>query len=331
MIRTCVLKTNGELLYDLPLEHINNEEIEWYWIDFAEPNDKEKELLSHAFQFHPLAIEDCLDQLIGRPKLDFYDQYYFFLVHALDPKTYEAREVDVFINDRMIVTFHNISVSELNHVWEELKGNGKLRQGPVFIFHRLIDRFVDELFPPVYHIEDQLNRVDEETDNYSGNELIDRLFDIRHDMAKLRQSIFPMRDLVYRMLNSTRLEFMNEHQIYFRDVYDHLLKLAEMLESYRDFSSDLRDNYVSVNSNKMNNIMMTLTVITTIFMPLTFIAGIYGMNFKYMPELQYRYGYFIVIGIMFTIALFMVTMFNKKGWLRITKKQRKSRRKITFK
>ncbi|OZI12308.1 magnesium and cobalt transport protein CorA [Bacillaceae bacterium SAS-127] len=331
MIRTCVLTKDGELIYDLPLQQINKEELEWCWVDFAEPTDEEQQLFSQAFQFHPLAIEDCLDQLVGRPKLDFYDQYYFFLVHTVDPNTYKAREVDVFVNERMIVTFHNISAPELNYVWEELKGVEKLRQGPVFILHRLIDRFVDEFFPLVYQIEDQLNRVDEETDNYSGNELIDRLFDIRHDMAKLRQSIFPMRDLVYRVLNSTRLEFMNDHQIYFRDVYDHLLKLAEMLESYRDFSSDLRDNYVSVNSNKMNNIMMTLTVITTIFMPLTFIAGIYGMNFNYMPELQHRYGYYIVIGMMFIIALFMAFMFNKKGWLFITPKKKKPRRKRTFK
>ncbi|WP_203362152.1 magnesium/cobalt transporter CorA [Bacillus sp. REN10] len=331
MIRTCALNTNGELLYDLSLEQINKEEIKWYWIDFAEPSAKEKEFFSHAFHFHPLAIEDCLDELVGRPKLDFYDQYYFFLVHALDLKTYKAREVDIFINDRMIVTFHNISVDELNHVWEELKQDKKLQQGTVLILHRLIDRFVDEFFPLVYEIEDQLNQIDEETDNYSGNELIDRLFDIRHDMAKLRQSIFPMRDLVYRMLNSTRLEFMNEHHIYFRDIYDHLLKLAEMLESYRDFSSDLRDNYVSVNSNKMNEVMMTLTVITTIFMPLTFIAGIYGMNFRYMPELENRYGYFVVIGIMLLISLIMIMMFNQKGWLRLSKKQKKTGRKVTFK
>ncbi|WP_100330739.1 magnesium/cobalt transporter CorA [Bacillus xiapuensis] len=331
MIRTCIKRTNGQLLYNAPLKEMKSKETIWYWVDFAEPDLKEQRLLNRAFQFHPLAVEDCLDALTGRPKVDFYDEHFFFLLHALNRDTLEGSEVDVFINERMLVTFHKQPVRELDKVWERINEDEMLQRGPAFILHSLIDSFVDEFFPPVYRIEDQLNNVDEETDNDSGNELIDRLFDIRHDMAKLRRSIFPMRDLVYRMLNSTRLEFMKDRHLYYRDVYDHLLKLVEMLESYRDFSSDVRDNYLSVNSDKMNKIMMTLTVITTIFMPLTFIAGIYGMNFSNMPELEYRYGYFITIGTMAVIALLMFLMFFKAGWLSFGKKNKKRKRKITFK
>jgi magnesium transporter len=133
-----------------------------------------------------------------------------------------------------------------------------------------------------------------------------------------------MRDLLYRMISSERLNYLKGQHLYFNDVYDHLLKLVEMLETYRDFSSDIRDNYLSVNSNNLNTTMMTLTVITTIFMPLTFIAGVYGMNFTNMPELNWRYGYFVVLAIMMVIALIMFRYFVEKGWLhRGGKKKRK--------
>jgi magnesium transporter len=120
-----------------------------------------------------------------------------------------------------------------------------------------------------------------------------------------------------------RLSYLKEQHLYFNDVYDHLLKLTEMLETYHDFSSDIRDNYLSVNSNNLNTTMMTLTVITTIFMPLTFIAGVYGMNFVHMPELNWRYGYFLVLALMMFIALGMFRYFVKKGWLRKGKKKGK--------
>ena len=192
--------------------------------------------------------------------------------------------------------------------------------------HRLIDTMVDEYFPPIYELENKLNAIEDNTKKESIAELIDQLFDLRNDLSKCRRTILPMRDLLYRMINSERLSYLKEQHLYFNDVHDHLLKLAEMLETYRDFSSDIRDNYLSVNSNNLNTTMMTLTVITTIFMPLTFIAGVYGMNFEYMPELSWRYGYFLVLGLMILIALMMFRFFVKKGWLHRGKKKKKKRR-----
>lgn len=124
-----------------------------------------------------------------------------------------------------------------------------------------------------------------------------------------------MRDLLYRMLNSERLRNFHKDKIYFSDIYDHLLKLSSMIESSREMTADIRDNYLSVNSAKMNRNMMVLTVITTIFIPLTFIAGVYGMNFRYMPELNWRYGYFAVWIVMLIIAITMYLWFKNKGWM----------------
>ncbi|KMY53460.1 metal transporter [Bacillus sp. FJAT-27231] len=322
MIKICMLKTNGQLVFDAPLEETKAKDTLWYWVDFFNPKEEEAKLLKRFFYFHPLAVEDCLDNQSGRPKLDFYENYAFFLVHALDKKEFEGKEIGVFMNKEMIVTVHQRPVNELDEVWRSIAENERLRQGPASILHRLIDRFVDEYFPLVYHVEDALNSIDEELDTNPRNNLIDRLFDIRHHMSKLRRTIIPMRDLLYRLLNSTRLEYIEDRHIYFGDIHDHLLKLVEMLESYREFSSDVRDSYLSVSSDKMNNIMMTLTIITTIFMPLTFIAGIYGMNFDNMPELHASYGYFLVLAVMAVIAAGMFFMFVKAGWLQLRNKKK---------
>ncbi|MDQ0214829.1 magnesium transporter [Oikeobacillus pervagus] len=331
MIRTCVLKKDGEVMYNVPLQDVKKTDVSWYWVDFSDTTRKEEKLLGHFFRFHPLAIEDCLDSRSERPKVDFYDTYFFFLVHAINQATLEAYEVDIFISDQFIVTFHKQQVRALNNLWDQIQKDDILKEGPFLVLHSIVDKLVDDYFPPVYRIEDQLNQIEDNTEDESINELMDKIFDIRHDMSKLRRSFIPMRDLLYRMLNSVRLESVHKHKLYFHDIYDHLIKLVEMLESYREFSSDIRDNYLSISSNRMNTTMMTLTVITTIFMPLTFIVGIYGMNFDHMPELHFKYGYFFILGIMSLIALIMVTIFMKVGWLRLGKKKLKGKRKIQLK
>ncbi|GAB7387092.1 hypothetical protein BSNK01_09280 [Bacillaceae bacterium] len=138
-------------------------------------------------------------------------------------------------------------------------------------------------------------------------------------MLKLRREIDSSRDLLFHILNSERLNGFAEYREYFTDIHDHLLKLSEMIESSREITSDMRDSYLSINSDRMNTIMMTLTVITTIFIPLTFIAGIYGMNFEYMPELKWRYGYFMVLGIMAILGTGMFFWFKRRGWFDIYK------------
>lgn len=323
VIKICAITINNELILNLSLEAIYDSNIAWVWVDFFKPNKEEITYLEDFFKFHPLAIEDCLDNLNQRPKIDYYEKYQFIIIHALRKRDFRPIELDLFVGDRWIVTFHKEKVNELTAVWESLLSNHSLQQSPFFLMHKLIDKIVDEYFPPVYELENKLDAIEDNTKHESIAELIDQLFDLRSDLSKFRRTILPMRDLLYRMINSERLSYLKEQHLYFNDVYDHLLKLTEMLETYRDFSSDIRDNYLSVNSNNLNTTMMTLTVITTIFMPLTFIAGVYGMNFEYMPELGWHYGYFLVLALMMFIALMMFRYFVKKGWLRRGNKRKR--------
>lgn len=315
MIRIHAITKTKKLVSNLSLEEIQDSTIEWFWVDFYHPNEKEVNQMASYFKFHPLSIEDCLDNLKQRPKIDYHQNYEFIIVHSLQKKSLRPHELDIFVGEKWLVSFHIEDIPELSFVWEDFQKNETLQKGPFFLMHKLIDKLVDEYFPPIYELESKLNAIEDNTKNESIADLIDQLFDLRSDLSKLRRTIVPMRDLLYRMISSERLMFLKEQHLYFNDVYDHLMKLVEMLETYRDFSSDIRDNYLSVNSNNLNTTMMTLTVITTIFMPLTFIAGIYGMNFTNMPELNWHYGYFFVLAIMMMIALIMVRYFVKKGWL----------------
>lgn len=148
---------------------------------------------------------------------------------------------------------------------------------------------------------------------------MNEVFGIRSDLLKLRRTIIPMRDLLYRIVNTNMMKSDTNRQAYFNDIYDHLLKLTEIVESNRDMTADLRDSYQTLNSNRMNAIMMTLTIVSTIFIPLTFIVGVYGMNFDNMPELHWKYGYFGVLIFMGLLVSGMLLWFKHKGWFRIFK------------
>ncbi|SFA76922.1 MULTISPECIES: magnesium/cobalt transporter CorA [unclassified Bacillus (in: firmicutes)] len=328
MIKICALKGSGEVVNDLTLEETKNNDVKWFWVDFSVPTVDEQRLLASHFDFHPLSIEDCIDEFSQRPKLDFYEEYLFLVIHAVNEKAIMAEEVDIFVSEKFVVTFHKKELIEVEQMWDRLKNDKQMQEGPFSIMHAIIDKVVDDYFPSVYLIEEELNRIEDNSKDESMNDLMEQLFDLRTDLSRMRRSVIPMRDLLYRIVQSERLSFLKDRKVYFNDVHDHLLKIVEMIESYREFSSDIRDSYLSVNSNRMNSIMMTLTVITTIFMPLTFIAGVYGMNFTYMPELEWKYGYFFILIIMLLIAITMFIMFQAKGWFRFGKQPKKKSRHI---
>ncbi|XQY93244.1 magnesium/cobalt transporter CorA [Metabacillus sp. HB246100] len=318
MIRSVAIMKDKEVRYDLPLEELKNDQIQWFWVDFHAPTDDEVKVLSSYFKFHPLSIEDCIE-FVQRPKLDFYDDYFFIVIHAINHETLEADEVDLFVSSRSIVSFHKKPVKELLAIWNRIENEKSLKSNPMQIMYQIIDKVVDDYFPPIYKLEDLVNQVEDNTSDQTISELMEQVFDIRSELNKLRRTIVPMRDLLYRIISSSRLNSMKEKHIYFQDVYDHLLKLVEMIDANRELSSDIRDSYLSISSDRMNRVMMTLTVMSSIFLPLTFIAGLYGMNFRYMPELTGEYSYYIVLGIMALISVGMIWFFYKMGWFRFHK------------
>lgn len=316
MIRTIAVTNQFQLVKDVDARNLPNGDYQWFWLDFNQPTDEEIDLLREPFHFHPLAIEDCIHHL-QRPKMDYYDGYAFFVTQALNEKSIIREEIDFFLSRNYCVTFHHKPASIIDQVWERLLQSGNLEKwDPSHVLYHCLDSMVDNYFPHVNQIDDNLNEIDENSNGRSMEALLKDLFDTRHDLLSLRHTITPMRDLLYRIINSQRLTSIEGKIAYFSDIYDHLLKLTEMVEASRELTTDIRDSYISLNSNEANHVMKVLTVITTIFMPLTFIVGIYGMNFRFMPELNWKYGYFGALFLMLVIAVWMTVLFNKKGWFK---------------
>jgi magnesium transporter len=315
MIRTIAVSKKFELVKDLKISELISGDFQWYWIDFDQPSTDEIEFLRDPLDFHPLAIEDCILHL-QRPKLDHYEGYTFFVIQGLNQKTIKREEVDFFLSKKYVMTFHHLPSTEIDEVWKRFSLSTSVdKWDPSHVLYNVLDQMVDNYFPLVYQIEDTLNEIDENSKGRSMEELLENLFDTRHHLLSLRHTIGPMGDLVYRILNSQRLEAIQGKKEYFADIHDHLLKLTEMIEASRELTADIRDSYISLNSHQTNHVMKVLTVFTTIFMPLTFIAGVYGMNFRFMPELTWKYGYFGCLFFMLIVAVGMYWWFKKKRWV----------------
>ncbi|UXV30083.1 magnesium/cobalt transporter CorA [Mammaliicoccus sciuri] len=313
MIKTYYVNLNGELK-ETNLPKDISEEKKWIWVDLNEPTKEESEILVDYFNFHPLSVEDAT-QVQQRPKFKQYDDYQFIVFHALDLKTLESEEVDIFIGDDFIVTFHRERYEEIDTIKRKLFNETIEINEPKDILLHILDDIVDNYFPFIYDIEDKVfNFEDRHNLDITTKTLIDDTFDLRQELLIIKRTVQPMKDLVYRMREGKVLHLNEQQFLYITHINDHLMKQMEMVDSSREMTSDIRDNYISLNSFKMNNIMKILTIYSVVFMPLTLIAGIYGMNFTNMPELEWHDGYYIVLVIMAVIAIIMLIVFKKKRW-----------------
>lgn len=315
MIRCLLVTTDHQVVVDDGLGRIYAPDIKWYFVDFNQPTEQEKQQLISVFDFHPLALEDCF-QYLQRPKLEYYDGYSFFVLHALDTESLKGKEINLFVNENYVVSYHEQPSSEIDVVFQAFQRlHDDSEHWTIEIVHKIMDKIVDGYFPIVHALEDKIFALEGRYEQRGNDKrIMEEIFEIRSDLLVVARTLLPMRDLLYRVVESRRLAIHANKKAFFQDIYDHLLKLNEMIEYNREMTSEFRDNFISLNSYRMNNIMKTLTIFTTIFMPLTFIAGIYGMNFEHMPELTTRFGYFFTLGGMAVIALGMIVYFRKNHW-----------------
>ena len=302
MIRTLACTPDQKICVGTPLEQLKLEDYAWVWVDFNQPTKEESNLLDTRFNFHPLAIEDCLNTL-QRPKIDYYGDLQFFVLHAIDIETLKGSEVNVFMERNYVMSYHHQELTALDTAWEKVAQHGHEGElwsyGSIAITHMIMDTLVDQYFPAFFTMEDELANREKRDRDECVEKIMHQVFAMRRRLLTLWRTVVPMRDLLYRVVGSDHMQrHSDKHTLYFTDIYDHLLKLTDMLEANREMTADLRDSYISLNSNRMNSIMKTHTVVTTVFMPLTLIAGIYGMNFETMPELKWDHGYILVWGVM---------------------------------
>lgn len=226
MIKTIAINDEMEVVKDVSLSELISENYLWYWVDFDHSTKDEIKLLKNPFNFHHLAIEDCAHNL-QRPKLDYYEGYTFFITQALNPKTLSREEVNFFLGEKFIVTFHHKSSPEIEEVWQRLCTSKSVEKWtPSLVLYYVLDSIVDNYFPLVHHLEDTINEIDANSSKRKMEFLLKSLFELRQDLIILSQTVGSMRDLTYRMVNSHRLTGIQDKKEYFSDIYDHLLKIA---------------------------------------------------------------------------------------------------------
>jgi magnesium transporter len=285
------------------------------WLDIEGPSEEEFSLLTDIFSFHPLAIEDSKVRF-HLPKINDYGNYLFLIWHAVQdvPSTpkLETAEVDIFISNNYLVTIHAEAVPYINELREKcLKNADLMKSGTDRLLHDLLDNLVDEYFKVIDRISDRIDALEDVIFKESTEDHIKELFVLKHQMLVMRKLTAPERDLINTLNHFESQIIRDQVYIYFLDVYDHLIRILDLIDTARDVIGGAMDIYLSQVSNRLNEIMKKLTLVATVFLPLTLITGIYGMNFRNMPELEMPYFYF---GVIIFMVVFTVSMFGYFKW-----------------
>jgi len=291
---------------------------EFVWLDIQDPKDPDFDLLSDVFKFHPLAIEDSRSKF-HLPKINEYEDHVFLIWHAIkdipDTPRMETVEVDIFLGRNYLVSLHPMQISHINKTQEEcLTTPDRMKFGPDYLLHSLLDRIVDDYFLIVDKISNRIDGLEDLIFKNPDEKHIKALFALKHQMLFIRKLVAPERDIVNALSRFDSEIVKGRMRIYFQDIYDHLLRVVDLVDTSRDVIGGAMDIYLSTVSNRLNEVMKKLTIVATIFMPLTLISGIYGMNFRHMPELSIRYYYFGVLGFMLFFAIGMFSYFRWRKW-----------------
>jgi magnesium transporter len=295
--------------------------VTWLDIDGTHCNNTMK-YLTDKLELHSLLVED-IHHHDHRPKTDEYEKHIFVMVKMLDydqkKNKIETEQISFILGENYLVSFQETGKTGdiFGPIRSRIKNKfGRHRKyGADYLLYSLLDIIIDHYFVILEQIGEKIELLEDEVINKPSSEKLNEIYVLKRELILLRHSVWPLREVISR-LNQDNSDFVEPTtQIYIREAYDHSIQVIETLESYRDILSGLIDIYLSSLSNKMNSVMKVLTVISTIFMPLTFIAGIYGMNFKYMPELQWHNGYYMVLMGCATIAIAMLFYFKRKKWL----------------
>ncbi len=324
MIRTLYIPKSGTLQWDISPEALTSAVADsdgLVWVSLEQPTAEEtRAILTDLFQFHPLAVEDTESTGFQTPKVDDYGTYLFIVVIALsadhDRSLLNSVEFDIFLGQNYVVTsYYAPQLDAVEKLRRRLQHDERLQtNGTDFLCHALIDIIVDDYSPPLEELEYELEALEDRILEKPQPETLEKLLRLKHAIISVRRVIAPQREVINRL---TREEFSmidRQSQIYFRDIYDHLVRVYDWIDILRDMATNALEAYLNSTSLRLNEVMKALTIVSTIFLPLAFVAGIYGMNFRFMPELSWKYGYPMVWIIFLLIAGGMLYYFRKRKW-----------------
>ncbi|SES86536.1 magnesium transporter [Methanococcoides vulcani] len=297
----------------------DSENVSWINIHGVHQVDLIEKIGIH-FGIHSLVLEDIVhtDQ---RPKVEFFDSYIYIVLKMLqydkDKEELIAEQVSIILGSNFVISYQEVIEDTFDPVRDRLRSSkGRIRkQGPDYLAYALLDSIVDNYFVMLEKIGENIDALDDELLDKPTPKTLEDIHHLKKELIFLRKFIWPSREVVSSLQREESFFIKESTSIFLKDVYDHIIQVMDTIESYRDILSTMLDLYLSTASNKMNEIMKVLTIIATIFIPLTFIAGIYGMNFEYMPELKWHLGYPVIWALMITVALVMLAYFRKLKWI----------------
>lgn len=278
------------------------------------------EKLGRQFELHPLLLEDILSTR-QRPKVEDFDKHLFIVLRMLHynsgEQLVESEQVSMVLGQNFVISFQEAIGDVFDHVRDRIRNaKGRVRKmGPDYLAYSLIDAVVDGYFTILEKLGEKIELLEEQLVAEPTEKTLQQIHRLKREMIILRKSVWPLREVISALQRTESQLITKSTTLYLRDVYDHTIQVIDTIESFRDMVSGMVDIYLSSLSNRMNSVMKVLTIIATIFIPLTFIAGVYGMNFEYMPELGWRWGYEAVLLVMVLVAAVMLIHFRKKKWL----------------
>jgi magnesium transporter len=327
-----VIKTDATIA-DLPdlLRQCSGRD-DMIWVDLAETYDDKSErhalpevdrVLREIFTFHPLAVDDALTES-HVPKLDDWGNYLYIVLHAVvfDSKleAIDTRELDIFLSQHYLVTYRHEDIPALEHEWKTLQMDERhSRRGPDYLLYHICDAIANDYLPCMEGIDEVVDSIQNQVFDDPSPRLVARVLRLKQAVLNLRRILSPQREVLSRMARDNYAVIDEKDRIYFRDVYDHFVRLVDLNESSRDIIAGALDTYLSVTANRTNEVMKVLTIVTTLFMPLSFITGFFGMNFfggstEVVHSLNPLVMFALVTVLMLVIPIAMITYIRRRGW-----------------
>lgn len=328
MIRSLYITPDHQIVSELPPQDWSDairQNGGFLWVDFqATAPDKDEKLLRRIFNFHPLAIDDALQET-HLPKLDDWDSYiYIVLRSAVFNREHDnlvaSHELDTFLGLNYMVTHHDNPVAPLDNLWNLVARDERIPQrGVDYLFYRLVDEIVADFMPVVESLDLEIDHIEDQLFNNPTQQSLEQLFSLKRAVLNLRRMVGPQREVLNKLARDEYRVINAQSRVYFRDVYDHMVRLFDISETLRELVSGALETYLSVVNNRMNDIVKTLTIITTVFMPLTFITGFFGMNFFQpaadQPPWTGLAVFILTIAAMVVVPLGMLFWLRRRGWM----------------
>ncbi|OGO01810.1 MAG: magnesium and cobalt transport protein CorA [Chloroflexi bacterium RBG_13_53_26] len=317
------LTQGGDLRRGLNEEQIRSAFVEkdgLLWVDICETTEEDGRFLERTFNFHHLLIEDCLSKRLHPPKIDDFDDYIFIAVHGIDhtieTNIVETAELQIFLGSHFVVSNHIVPLFSVKAVRRLVEEHGRpMRRGADFLAHALVDALIDNILPTIDAMGERANDIEEEVIRNPQRSTLEAILHLKRSALQLHRIVAPQREVLNRLSRQEFPTVSNEARIFYRDIYDHILRIEDLNQSLRDRAADALSTYLSVVANRQNETMRVLSIVATIFLPLMLLAGIYGMNFEQMPELKWGWSYYAVLGFMGTVIVGALLWFRARAWI----------------